>query len=155
MCENGQHCSTIPAHPRYHRIAHGTYEKALRDAFWCGVWKRLVGADNHLIAFAEARRHIQKSKHYNCGLMVVPVDRIVGSSGRFRDFDSSFLPTRRTEDDRWVNVVQSHFEGITLPPVKLYQLDDAFYVEDGNHRVSVARLLGETAIMANVVVIEG
>lgn len=83
--------------------------------------------------------------------MDVEIDRIIGSSGRYRDFDVNYLPKRRVKDDRWVNVAQAHFEGITLPPVMLYQIQDAYYVEDGNHRVSVARLLKHKSIRAQVV----
>ena len=33
----------------------------------------------------------------------------------------------------------------------LYQVGEAFFVEDGNHRVSIARANGETSIQANVI----
>lgn len=151
MCQNGQHCSTIPTHPRYHQIAHHEYTRALRDAFWQGVRTRVQRLDNKLIPYNEARREIRSGVHHCQGMAEVEIDSIVGSSGRFRDFDVTYLPVRRADDDRWVNVAQAHFEGITLPPVKLYKIDGNYYVEDGNHRVSVARVLGHTAIHAKVV----
>jgi hypothetical protein len=37
-----------------------------------------------------------------------------------------------------------------LPPVELYKLGDAYFVKDGNHRVSVARAHGQAFIEAYV-----
>jgi hypothetical protein len=41
-------------------------------------------------------------------------------------------------------------EGRDLPPVILYKLGDDYYVEDGNHLVSVARFGGVETIDAEV-----
>ena len=38
-----------------------------------------------------------------------------------------------------------------MPPVLLYKVGEAYFVEDGNHRVSVARTRGEASIQASVV----
>jgi hypothetical protein len=37
-----------------------------------------------------------------------------------------------------------------LPPVSLYKLGDAYFVEDGNHRISVARYHGLPDVEADV-----
>jgi len=151
MCDNGMNCSNIPTHPRYHVIAHGDYNRALRDTFWRGIHAKVRGLDNSLIPYAKAHHLIQLSSHHKLGVMDVELDKIVGSSGRYRDFDSTFLPVRRATDDRWVNIAQAHLEGVQLPPVKLYKLDNTFFVEDGNHRVSVAAMLGLESIRAQVI----
>jgi len=41
-------------------------------------------------------------------------------------------------------------QGKDLPPVSLYKLGDAYFVEDGNHRISVARFHGAEWIDADV-----
>jgi hypothetical protein len=151
MCENGQHCSAIPAHPRYHQVAHREYTRALRDAFWHGVRTRVQRIDNKLIPYSEVRREMEFASHTCRGVAEVELDGIVGSSGRFRDFDVTYLPVRHADDDRWVNVAQAYFEGVVLPPVKLYKVGNDYYVEDGNHRISVARVLGYNAIQARVI----
>ena len=40
--------------------------------------------------------------------------------------------------------------GVELPAVSLYKIGDAHFVEDGNHRVSVARYQGVEMIDAEV-----
>ena len=40
--------------------------------------------------------------------------------------------------------------GEELPPVSLYKIGDRYFVEDGNHRVSVARYQGAEMIDAEV-----
>jgi uncharacterized ParB-like nuclease family protein len=37
-----------------------------------------------------------------------------------------------------------------LPPIDVYQLEDKYYVIDGHHRVSVARVLGRKRINARI-----
>jgi hypothetical protein len=84
------------------------------------------------------------------GLQNVPVDKIVGSVGRYRDFTSNFLPRGSTSRDRWSRVYAqvNSLEG--TPPVELYKVGDVYFVRDGNHRVSVAKQLGNKTIEAHV-----
>jgi hypothetical protein len=69
----------------------------------------------------------------------VEVDEIVGSVGRWRDFDRSFLPARASVGQRWKRIDRAFQRGEELPPVELYKLEEAYFVVDGHHRVSVAR----------------
>jgi len=70
------------------------------------------------------------------------VDRIVGSTGRCREFDRAFLPAKASAEGRWKRVDLAFHQMEDLPPVVLYRLGDAYFVLDGNHRVSVARFHG-------------
>lgn len=84
------------------------------------------------------------------GMRTVPIDLIVGSEGRYRDFNGHFLPRREHLRTRWVKVNMAHYEDIILPPVKLYEIGGVYFVRDGNHRVSVAKIRGQMAIDAEV-----
>jgi hypothetical protein len=42
--------------------------------------------------------------------------------------------------------------GAALPPVELVRVEDIYFVQDGHHRISVARAMGQTCIEAEVVV---
>ena len=72
----------------------------------------------------------------------VAVGSIVGSVGRGGSFDAGFLPVCSCSAERWKRVYGAFLEGKTLPPVELYKVGGAYFVADGNHRVSVARFRG-------------
>jgi hypothetical protein len=84
------------------------------------------------------------------GLQVVPLDAIIGSVGRGRDFDRRFRPTSTRVRSRWEQIATAMRRGDALPPVSLNQIGELYFVEDGHHRVSVARALGRTEIDAYV-----
>ncbi len=81
----------------------------------------------------------------------MPVERIVGSVGRYRDFDRAFLPTKESMGVKWKRIDRAFHRGQELPPVMLYKVGEAYFVEDGNHRVSVAHYQGVEWIDAEVV----
>jgi hypothetical protein len=81
----------------------------------------------------------------------VDLDAIVGSVGRYRDFDAVFLPRQTQTKRRWLSIDRAHYEDVILPPVELYQLGATYFVKDGNHRVSVARQRGQLFIDAVVI----
>jgi hypothetical protein len=85
------------------------------------------------------------------GVRTVALDRIVGSVGRYQDFDSRFRLKQRLPSERLARIKKAWREGRVLPPVKLYQIKDAFYVLDGNHRIAAAKELGHDEIRAHIV----
>ena len=84
------------------------------------------------------------------GRRVVRTDRIVGSVGRSGQFDSGFMPSKRSLEGRWKHVDRAFHGGIELQPVVLNKVGDLYFVVDGNHRVSVARYHGVEMIDAEV-----
>ena len=90
-------------------------------------------------------------RHYG-GVKPVLVSHIRGSIGRVSDFDADFNPIRSHIRDRWVGVATAWLRGVVLPPVTLVQVGNDYYVQDGNHRVSVAKALGRAMIDAEVIV---
>jgi hypothetical protein len=80
----------------------------------------------------------------------VRIDQIRGSFGRVNDFDAQFNPVKSHNKDRWVSVAAAWLRGVVLPPVSLIQVGKDYYVQDGNHRVSVAKVLGRAMIDAEV-----
>ncbi len=85
------------------------------------------------------------------GKREVDVSKIVGSVGRYRQFDSGFMPKKASLRGKWARVDRAFVGGEELPPVSLYKIGDQYFVEDGNHRVSVARYQGVEMIDAEVV----
>src|SRR5213594_4520318 len=119
--------------------AHADFQRARRKAFLRRLGSWLVRADNALLAFEEVRKQLRAHARREGGMREVAIDQIVGSVGRYRDFDRAFLPRQVQTRDRWESVDRAHLDGTDLPPVDLYKIGDTYFVKDGNHRVSVAR----------------
>ncbi len=102
-----------------------------------------------LCSFDDVRGELAAENRRYVGPRTVEVGRVVGSVGRWREFDREFMPTRASED-RWKRVDLAFREGLDLPPVLLYKVGEGYYVHDGNHRVSVARFEGVEMIDAEV-----
>jgi hypothetical protein len=84
------------------------------------------------------------------GLQVVAIDTIVGTVDRGRDFDRRFRPTSARVRSRWEHIAAAVRRGEALPPVDLVRIGEIHFVQDGHHRVSVARALGLQEIDAFV-----
>lgn len=85
------------------------------------------------------------------GIRVVPVRAIIGSEGRTADFDLAFHPLGETARERWVNMAMVYLSRIPLPPIQLIRVNQAYFVRDGHHRISVARTFGQAAMDAEVI----
>ena len=85
------------------------------------------------------------------GIRSVLLDQIVGSVGRYNDFDKQFRLKPHLPSERFEQVKKAMLEGKPMPPVKLYQIKDDYYVLDGNHRVAASRALGRKDISAKIV----
>jgi hypothetical protein len=94
---------------------------------------------NRLLCFDDVRKELVANNRRHRGTRVVEVDQIVGSVGRWRDFDRSFLPARASVGHKWKRIDRAFHRAEDLPPVELYEIGDAYFVVDGHHRVSVAR----------------
>ena len=108
-------------------------------------------ADNALLAFEEVRKQLRAHARREGGMREVAIDQIVGSVGRYRDFDRAFLPRQLRTRDRWESIDLAHLEGVELPPIELYKIGEIYFVKDGNHRVSVARERGQVFVDARVI----
>ncbi len=134
--------------------ARSDFESARRKSFWRAITSWITGSSNDLLPYAEVRKNIPMSGQRDIGLRQVPLDQIVGSVGRYLDFDRTFLPRHTFTSSRWMDIDRAHLQDIFLPPVELYKIGDAYFVKDGNHRVSVARERGQVDIDAYVIEID-
>jgi hypothetical protein len=84
------------------------------------------------------------------GLQTIPLDSIVGSVDRSREFDRRFRPTSSRVRGRWQRIAEAQRRGESMPPISTYRLGDMHFVKDGHHRVSGARATGRRDIDAYV-----
>lgn len=111
----------------------------------------LTGRQDDLLPYEVVAQILQAHEHAaRPELRSIPLDRIVGSVGRYRDFTRTFMPREGVSPDRWsrIDLASAGMEG--LPPIEVYQIADLYFVADGNHRASVARANGFTEIEACV-----
>jgi hypothetical protein len=127
------------------------FERARRRAFFGRMAARLRRECSRLLAFDEIREEHLAHNSHRLGLRDVEVSKIVGSVGRQEAFDRGFMPTKASLAERWKRVDRAFHAGLDLPAVSLYRIEDSYFVEDGNHRVSVARYQGVETIEADVI----
>lgn len=128
------------------------FSKARRRAFLrrLSSYLRNDPGSNRLLSFDEVKKALGAIEQVYIGMRTVPVEKIVGSVGRHRDFDRAFLPSKGGNSLRWKKIDALMRRAEELPPVSLYKIGDAYFVQDGNHRVSVARQQGVEMIDAEV-----
>jgi hypothetical protein len=138
------------SNPISYERAQNAFRLARGKAFLRNVWAALQGRSNQLLPYEEVRQKVRAGGPVYRGLHAVSIRQIVGSVNRYRDFDRAFLPSQDATEARWESIGRAYYDQVNLPPVKLYKVGDAYFVVDGNHRVSVARELGREFIDAEV-----
>jgi hypothetical protein len=99
---------------------------------------RVLNRSATLPDLANALEGNSLSNQHDSGIRIVETEKIVGSVGRNGDFDRTFMPKRDESKERWLRIDHAFRRGTSLPPIELIKIGDEYYVEDGNHRVSVA-----------------
>lgn len=137
--------------------ADADFSRARRKAFLrrIGSYLRNDPASNQLLSFDEVKKALGAVQQVYLGIRTVPLDKIVGSVGRHRDFDRAFLPSKGGIGERWKKIDEMMHRAEELPPVSLYKIEDSYFVRDGNHRVSVARQQGIESLEAEVTELRG
>jgi len=131
--------------------AEKSYLSARRKAGLRALLAALTGRPNRLLRWDEVQDKLRIGGRIDRGLQTVPIEKIVGSVNRYRDFDRAFLPTQDVTADRWKAISRAYYAEEALPPVTLYKVGEVYFVVDGNHRVSVARQRGQEFIDAEVI----
>lgn len=126
------------------------FHEARRKAELQIILDRLRGESNRLLSFEAVRQAMKAVEGNQRKLKEIPLDAIIGSVGRYSDFTRDFLPRHDNVKHRWAAIMEKAIGLEGLPPIDVYQIGDAYFVQDGNHRVSVARELGATQIQAFV-----
>lgn len=127
------------------------FKEARRRAALEEIMARLTGKSAELLSYEDVRQKLRATGSTLRGVREIPLDAIVGSVGRCSDFTRSFLPRQDSDLGRWAGVESAAPDPASLPAIDVYQVGEAYFVLDGNHRVSVARQKGMKYISAYVI----
>ena len=128
------------------------FQSARKKAGIQEVLARITGKSTQLLSYEEVAEKFKLRVRTERGVQYIPLNAIVGSVGRYTDFTRTFLPRRDKDQERWARVKTVFMEsGAGLPPIEVYKVGEAYFVVDGNHRVSIARQEGLTSIEAHVI----
>ena len=106
---------------------------------------------SEMLPFEEVVGALGRGSERDLGVQVIPLDSIVGTVDRSkRDFDRKFRPGTPAVRERWERIARARRRGDAMPPIDVYRIGDLHFVQDGHHRVSVARALGDEDIDAHV-----
>lgn len=127
-----------------------TFDKALRKRARRKLVARLRDEDTQeLLPLGEVARRLRLFGQHYVGIRAIPVDQIVGTVDRGRDFDRDFLPRHPEMQDRWMRVERAYPSG-DFPPIVVYEVHASYFLVDGHHRVAIARQKGVEYIDAEV-----
>ncbi|MGL4649711.1 MAG: hypothetical protein ACRC1H_09915 [Caldilineaceae bacterium] len=126
------------------------FRRSVVQAQMADLLGMISGRNRDLVSYEEVARRVKAYQQIEQGTQMIPLGQIVGSVGRYRDFNKEFLPRSNISKDRWTRVdsVLHSMEG--YPPIEVYRIGEVYFVRDGNHRVSVARANGLSHIEAYV-----
>jgi len=130
------------------------FDRARNRAITQELLGLLTNMPTDLLSYEDVREKLNLRGGVDRGLQDIPLDKIVGSVGRYRDFTRTFLPRGGVSRQRWARVraMAESMEG--WPPIEAYKVDDVYFVKDGNHRVSAAREMGFESIEGYVTEVE-
>jgi hypothetical protein len=115
------------------------------------AWLRREPDDvSQILPFDEVVAALGRTGEHRLGLQVIPLDSIVGSVDRTRDFDRWFRPRSGQSRARWERLARAYRRGEPIPPIDVYRVGELHFVRDGHHRVSVAHALRLRTIEAYV-----
>ena len=109
---------------------------------------------NAVLPFDEVVAALGRRGELRLGLQTIPIDSIVGSVDRGREFDRRFRPRSDRVRPRWERIAAAQRRGEGMPPIVVYRIGELHFVSDGHHRVSVARARGDREIDAYVTQIQ-
>lgn len=121
---------------------------------WRQLWDRRLPAaarQGGLGTFGDVAAALGATARRDLGLQPVDLDTIVGSVDRSGDFDRAFRPGPTINRRRWEALDRAMRSGEPIPPIDVYRIDGLHYVQDGHHRVSVARAVGMRTVDAFVI----
>lgn len=131
--------------------AHNHFERAMRRGYWKRLSRKMRHEPIRLENFDSIHERLKPYEQSDRDITTIPLSQIVGSIGRANEFDRDFMPISTHIEGKWQHILMLQAQGIQLPPVDVYQVEETYHVIDGNHRISVSRFLGIEYVDAHVI----
>ncbi len=97
-------------------------------------------------SFKEEFGRIKLASRSYQGIKTIPTDKIVGTVQRSHKDWKTLKKTKRYEQ-----IKEAAKNMVIFPPIKVYQIKDEYYIEDGHHRVLAYKEIGKAFIDAEVI----
>jgi hypothetical protein len=104
-----------------------------------------------ILSFDEVVEALGRVGERDLAIQLIPIDSIVGTVDRGKEFDRAFRPTSARVRARFEQIANAQRRGASMPPIDVYRVGALHFVRDGHHRVAVARAQGRDDIDAHVV----
>ena len=104
-----------------------------------------------MLPFDEVVAALGRRSERDLGLRSIPLEAIVGTVDRGKEFDRNFRPTSARVRPRFERIAKAQRRGESMPPIDVYKVGELYFVRDGHHRVAVAREHRRDVIDAHVV----
>src|SRR5271157_1637023 len=93
------------------------FDRARNKAFFKEILNKIFRKRNELFRFDEVKSMLSPEGMSYRGLHAIPIDKIMGSEGRYLDFDINFLPLKDYNRGRWQNIELAKLKDTHLPPI--------------------------------------
>ena len=122
-------------------------QKGRREVFFYQILRRPCC----LTPFETVKNKLNLVARLEKGRQEIRLDQIVGSVGKPEFFTRSLWPLYSGLENRWVSVYELMMGPHGYPPIEVYKVKDRYFILDGHHRASVARVLENKTIEACVI----
>ena len=125
------------------------FERVEKKPFWDGWRKIFARKPNKLLSFSAVEKILNLQHNQDMGVQEIAIDDIVGSLGRYNEFDRTFKPKHDFTEDRLRRVAESYYHR-GFDPIEVFKVSNVYFVVDGNHRISVSRAFNIKTIFAHI-----
>ena len=84
--------------------------------------------DGILVDFSTIEKNVPIYTLKTRGIQAIPIDKIIGSLGRYLDFSETLLPKRTDGSSRYEYIKSLMEKGVNLEPIQVYQMLDNYFI---------------------------
>lgn len=126
-----------------------------RGCLW-RLWRRLTHKPVELMDFDSFTHGTPIQNSFDAGIKTVQIEKIIGTVSKKNMFDANLnlKSDHKSWAQRWKRILKCYLLDEEIPSVELIQVNENYFIKDGHHRISTARLLGRQFIEAQVNVVK-